>query len=247
MLKRVIDIAFALAGLVLVSPILIPIILLIWRQDGHSPFYVAPRVGKNHREFKMVKLRSMRVNADKNGVASTKSDDQRITPLGHLIRRYKLDELSQLYNVLIGDMSLVGPRPNVRSDTDLYTEEEKELLSVQPGITDLSSIVFADEGEILKGSDDPDLKYNQVIRPWKSRLGLLYVRNRNVVLDLQLIGLTVLAIVSRDRALAGVYRIVRRLSSDLQLQEICLRRAPLTPFAPPGATEVAQSRISANT
>ena len=100
---------------------------LVWRQDGHSPFYIAPRVGKGERIFRMVKLRSMVINADKSGVDSTSGNDSRITSVGHFIRRYKLDELTELWNVLLGDMSLVGPRPNVQRETNLYSEVEKEL------------------------------------------------------------------------------------------------------------------------
>ena len=146
---------------------------LVYRQDKESPFYMAPRVGRNNTIFKMAKLRSMVSNADKSGVDSTSANDSRITPIGHKIRKYKLDELTQLWNVFIGDMSLVGPRPNVQRDVDLYTKDEKNLLNVRPGITDFSSIVFSDEGDILKDKKDPDLSYNQLIRPWKSRLGLI--------------------------------------------------------------------------
>ncbi|VVM17401.1 hypothetical protein BSPWISOXPB_2715 [uncultured Gammaproteobacteria bacterium] len=119
-----------------------------WKQDKKSPFYMAPRVGRNNIIFKMVKLRSMVSNADSSGVDSTSANDSRITPIGHKIRKYKLDEITQLWNVLIGDMSLVGPRPNVKNETDLYTSVEEKLLLVKPGITDFSSIVFSDEGDI---------------------------------------------------------------------------------------------------
>ena len=119
-------------------PILFPVMILVWRQDLHSPFYVSERVGLNGVPFRMVKLRSMILNADKTGVDSTSATDQRITPIGHLIRRYKLDELTQLWNVLKGDMSLVGPRPNVKRETDLYTLEEQRLFGTKPGITDFS-------------------------------------------------------------------------------------------------------------
>jgi lipopolysaccharide/colanic/teichoic acid biosynthesis glycosyltransferase len=111
-------------------------------------------------------------NADQSGVDSTGAADRRITPVGHFIRRYKLDEITQLWNVLKGDMSLVGPRPNVQRETDMYTGIERRLLSVKPGITDFSSIVFSDEGDILKDHADPDIAYNQLIRPGKSALGL---------------------------------------------------------------------------
>jgi lipopolysaccharide/colanic/teichoic acid biosynthesis glycosyltransferase len=158
-MKRVFDFILAFIGLILSSPILLPVIFLIWIQDWNSPFYIAPRVGKGEKPFKMLKLRSMIMNADKTGVDSTSSNDKRITGVGKFIRKYKLDELSQLWNVLIGDMSLVGPRPNVKRETDLYTIEEKKLLIVRPGITDFSSIVFSDEGEILKDQIDPDIAY----------------------------------------------------------------------------------------
>ena len=111
----------------------------------------------------------MIINADSSGVDSTSATDSRITSIGHVIRRFKLDELTQLWNVFLGDMSLVGPRPNVRKETDLYTIPEKLLLTVRPGITDISSIIFSDEGDILANKKDPDLAYNQLIRPWKSR------------------------------------------------------------------------------
>ena len=121
------------------------------------PFYIADRVGKDHNLFSMVKLRSMVINADSSGVDSTSSEDLRITPVGAFIRRYKLDELTQLWNVLCGSMSLVGPRPNVLRETELYSEEEKKLLEVRPGITDFSSIIFSDEGEILANESDQTL------------------------------------------------------------------------------------------
>ena len=186
-MKRTFDFILALTGLIISSPILIPVIFLVWVQDWYSPFYIASRVGIDEKQFKMLKLRSMIVNADKSGVDSTSSNDKRITGVGRFIRKYKLDELSQLWNVLIGDMSLVGPRPNVKRETDLYTDEEKKLLTVRPGITDFSSIVFSDEGEILKDQQDPDIAYNQLIRPGKSMLGLFYIEKRNCIIDINFI------------------------------------------------------------
>ena len=140
-MKRVIDISFSFLGLLLASPILVPVIFFIWKYDYSNPFYISKRVGINEKEFNMVKLRSMSVDSDKSCVDSTSSDDHRITPIGSLVRKYKLDELSQLWNVLLGDMSLVGPRPNVQSETNLYTSVEKKLLHIKPGITDFASIV----------------------------------------------------------------------------------------------------------
>ncbi len=241
-MKRLFDFVVSLVGLILASPILIPVMFLVWIQDWHSPFYIAPRVGKDERIFKMYKLRSMIKNADKTGVDSTSSNDMRITKVGHFIRKYKMDELSQLFNVLLGDMSLVGPRPNVKRETDLYTIEEKKLLSVRPGITDFSSIVFSDEGEILKDSVDPDIDYNQLIRPWKSRLGIFYINNQSFTLDFRLIYLTAVAIVSRPDALTAVVRILKELNADHKMIEVALREMPLTPFPPPGAKSIVTNR-----
>jgi lipopolysaccharide/colanic/teichoic acid biosynthesis glycosyltransferase len=244
-MKRLLDIVAATLGLIVLSPLIIVLSFLIWLQDYHSPFYIANRVGRNERTFRMVKFRSMVIRADRSGVDSTAGDDPRITSLGRTIRRFKFDEIPQLWNVLKGEMSLVGPRPNVERETVLYTPDEKRLLSVRPGITDLSSIVFADEGEILEGSTDPDLKYNQVIRPWKSRLGLLYVDKRPAIsTDLRIIALTVRSAVDRPAALAGVYDIARSLGGDEQLLDIITRRSPLPAAPPPGAREIVQSRAA---
>ena len=242
-MKRLFDLGAAALGLLLLSPLLIPVAILIWLQDYSSPFYVANRTGRGERPFRMVKFRSMVVRADRTGVDSTAGDDPRITAIGRFIRRTKLDEVPQLWNVLKGEMSLVGPRPNVERETVLYTPEEKRLLRVRPGITDLASIVFADEGEILRGSPDPDLRYNQVIRPWKSRLGLLYVdRMGPVGLDLRIILLTIVGAADRARALAATAALVRTLGGSPELAAVASRAAPLEAAPPPGATEVVRSR-----
>lgn len=241
-MKRLMDIFGALLGLTLGSPVLLPVMFAVWLQDWHSPFYVAPRVGKGDVPFRMVKLRSMVVNADKSGVDSTGAGDKRITAVGRFIRRYKLDELTQLWNVLIGDMSLVGPRPNVKRETDLYTDAERKLLTVRPGITDFASIVFSDEGDILADKPDPDLAYNQLIRPWKSRLGILYVERRSLVLDLKLCLYTVVAIADRPAALKRVGKELAALRAPGDLIRAASRVDPLVPLPPPGATEVVMSR-----
>ena len=191
-MKRLFDFTAALIGLTLLSPLLVVLCILVWLQDWHSPFYIPVRVGRREKPYRMIKLRSMVVRADANKVDSTANNDPRITVIGRTIRRCKFDEIPQLWNVLIGDMSLVGPRPNVSRETDLYTPEEKRLLFVRPGITDISSIVFSDEGSILEGRPDPDLSYNQLIRPYKSRLGLLYIAHARVGLDIRLIGLMII-------------------------------------------------------
>lgn len=241
-MKRLFDSLFAFIGLIISSPILIPVIFLVWIQDWHSPFYVSPRVGKNEKPFKMLKLRSMIVNADKSGVDSTSSNDKRITGVGKFIRKYKLDELSQLWNVLIGDMSLVGPRPNVKRETDLYTSEEKFLLQVKPGITDFSSIVFSDEGDILKDHSDPDIAYNQLIRPGKSMLGIFYIIHRNFLIDIKLIYLTIVAIISKEKSLSSVVKILKKLGANNILIEIASRKIKLIPMPPPGAKNIVTNR-----
>jgi len=241
-MKRFFDVVASAIGLLVFSPIILTFMYLVWRQDRHSPFYMGERVGIGEKPFKMVKLRSMVKNADKSGVDSTGANDMRITRVGQMIRKYKLDEITQLWNVLVGDMSLVGPRPNVKRETDLYTPLEKKLLSVRPGITDIASIVFSDEGEILKDQADPDLAYNQLIRPYKSRLGILYVENASLALDIRLVILTAIAIINRDSALAGVQTIMRELNADADLTRVAARREALQPAPPPGATSVVTSR-----
>ena len=239
-MKRAFDISAALMGLLALSPILAIVALAIWLEDRHSPFFLGKRVAKGGGFFSMVKFRSMIPNAWKSGVSSTSATDRRITRVGALVRRCKLDEFPQLWNVFCGDMSLVGPRPQVETDARMYTAEERRLLSVRPGITDLASIVFADEGEILSGSSDPDLLYNQVIRPWKSRLGLLYIEHSSVALDLRLISLTLLTAVSRERALAGIVEILESWSADPVLVGVASRSAPLPAWPPPGASNIVQ-------
>ena len=241
-MKRLFDILVSFFGLLISSPILLPTMLAIWLQDFHSPFYIAPRVGKDEKIFNMVKLRSMVVGADKTGVDSTSATDSRITAVGRFIRSYKLDELSQLWNVLIGDISVVGPRPNVKREVDIYTSEEKRLLLVKPGITDIASIVFSDENEILKDSQDPDIDYNQLIRPWKSRLGLFYIDHQSLILDLKLIWLTAMAILSRERAIAGINKILVDLGADEQLIQVAKREGELKPYPPPGSDEIVTHR-----
>ena len=235
MVKRLFDMVLAAVGLIFASAVLLPALIAIWLQDFRSPFYVAPRVGKGGRMFRMIKLRSMVTNADQAGGDSTSANDDRITPVGHIIRACKLDELSQLWNVLVGDMSLVGPRPNVVNETDRYTPVEKGLLSVRPGITDISSIVFSDEGRILADSADPDLDYNRLIRPWKSRLGILYIENRSLALDFALIAVTAVAILSRRTALKLVDRILASIDAPPDIRTLSRRESRLLSTPPPGA------------
>ncbi len=173
-----------------------PAILAIWARiklDRDGPaIYAGGRVGRGGREFRMYKFRTMVTNADRVGGPNTPDDDPRLTSTGRFLRRYKLDELPQLVNVLKGDMSFVGPRPQVQEEVAGYTPEERELLSVRPGITDWSSLRFHNEGEILAGHPDPDRAYAELIRPEKMRLGLEYVRRGRFRDDLDILVKTAL-------------------------------------------------------
>jgi lipopolysaccharide/colanic/teichoic acid biosynthesis glycosyltransferase len=236
--KRTCDIALAFCGLVVLAVPLALIACTVWLEDRRSPFYRGLRVGLRGRDLRMLKFRTMVANASGSGVNSTAFDDPRITRVGRALRRLKLDELPQLWNVLTGGMSLVGPRPQVPADAALYTIEECRLLDVRPGITDLASVVFADEGEILAGSADPDLLYNQIIRPWKSRLALAHLDHASLTLDLRVLALTLLSAVSRPRALGHVARILDAWHAGPMLRSAALRQAPLVPWPPPGVNEI---------
>jgi len=228
----------ALLGLVVLALPLALIAFAIWIEDRRSPFFRGTRVAQGGGDFRMVKFRTMIPDAWRNGVNSTAAGDRRITRVGAWLRKAKLDELPQLWNVLKGDMSLVGPRPQVRAETDLYTAEEQRMLSVRPGITDLASLVFADEGEILSGSTDPDLLYNQIIRPWKSRLALLYADKSKSSEDLLILFLTLVSAISRRRALRGVQTILASWDADRLLLSMASRQETLVAWPPPGATQV---------
>ena len=187
MLKRAFDFVFAVVGLVLLFPVICVIAILIWALAPGPAIYAATRVGRFGKPFSLYKFRTMVVNADKIGGPSTSEDDPRVTRIGRILRRYKLDELPQLLNVIKGEMSFVGPRPEVPEEVELYTKEQRELLNVAPGITDWASMRFHNEGEILKGSSDPHRTYQEKIRPEKLRLGLEYVRRRSFWIDIQIL------------------------------------------------------------
>lgn len=243
-MKRIFDLLISIFGLIILSPLLLISLFFVWKQDFHSPFYIAKRVGKKGFLFNLIKIRSMVINADSSGVDSTSADDQRVTKIGRFVRRYKVDEIPQLFNVISGSMSLVGPRPNVESDVKLYTEKEKKLLLVKPGITDFSSIIFSDEGDILSGSNDPNLKYNQIIRPWKSRLGLLYIEKQSLYIDLYILVTTIVAIVNKPAAINLITRILKKIQANENLIEICKRDKDLFPYPPPGTDKIVNDRVS---
>ena len=237
MVKRVFDLLLAALVLAATAPLLAGLMLLIWAHDRRSPIYRGLRVGKDGHDFGMLKLRSMTVDAEAAGGSSTAVSDGRVTRFGKVLRRWKLDELPQFWNVLVGEMSIVGPRPNVRrGGVDRYTPAELRLLALRPGITDLASIVFSDEGQILDGAADPDALYDEVIRPWKSRLGLLYIDHRSLAIDLRLLGLTAVALVAKPAALRGIDAILAEWGADEELRRICRRRSPLPRAQPPGLT-----------
>ena len=197
MTKRLLDFILSLFGLLLLGPFLIFFIFLVWLEDQGNPFYLASRVGKNNKSFKMIKIRSMVVDADKKGAETIGLNDKRITKVGKKIRNYKIDELSQLLNVLVGDMSLVGPRPNTPKEVEKYNKQEQILLKVKPGITDFSSIVFSNEAEVVGDHLDPDYAYDTLIRPLKSKLGLIYIENQSIKLDLKLLFFTLATLINR--------------------------------------------------
>ncbi|HCM36465.1 MAG: hypothetical protein A3J30_04610 [Candidatus Wildermuthbacteria bacterium RIFCSPLOWO2_02_FULL_47_9c] len=195
MVKRLLDLVLSSIGLFLASPFLLIIALAIKLDLPGPVFYRGVRVGKHGKQFRMFKFRSMVANADKIGGPSTAGDDPRLTPVGKLLKKYQLDELPQLFNVLRGEMSIVGPRPEVPLYVDMMTEEEKRvILSVRPGMTDWASLWNFHEGEILRGSKDPEKTYQEKIRPEKIRLQMKYVKERNLWVDLKIIVKTVLEI-----------------------------------------------------
>lgn len=197
-IKRILDFVLALVGVVLSSPLFLVIAGWIRLADPGPVFYSGVRVGKDGVPFRMIKFRTMTFNAEGNGPSSTAGDDRRITVPGRFLRRFKLDEIAQLLNVLNGDMSLVGPRPQVQWAVDLYSPSERLLLSVRPGITDYASLRFRNEGEILQGSTDPDRDYLEKIAPLKISLGLRYVTTMSLVIDLKIILATALSVIGVD-------------------------------------------------
>lgn len=248
-LLRLIDIIGGLVGLILSMPFILIATVLIWLEDRHNPFYVAERIGAGGKPFKFLKLRSISVKSGVRPDEIITARDPRVTRLGHWIRASKVDELPQFWHVLRGQMSLVGPRANVQAIVDAFTEEEMRIISVKPGVTDLASIVFLNLGKVLEESDNPKQDYNRLVRPWKSRLALLYVDHQSPALAIRILWLTVLAFINHQRALEGVARISLRFKADPKLARIVRREEQLAPCAPPGAeivpAEVIPMEISA--
>jgi lipopolysaccharide/colanic/teichoic acid biosynthesis glycosyltransferase len=189
--KRIFDLAISILCIAILLPVYIILAILIKLYDTGPVFYKAKRVGLFGKPFYMYKFRSMIPDADKAGPSSSPKTDSRVTPIGKFLRKFKIDELPQLFNVISGNMSIVGPRPEEKKFTDMFSEEEKLILSVKPGITDWASVWNANESELLEGSDDPDEFYLRHIRPEKIRLQLLYIQKHNFFVDLQIIFLTI--------------------------------------------------------
>ncbi len=187
MLKRIFDIFFSLIGLILLLLPFLLIALFIFIDSKGGIFYKQNRVGKGGVDFKLLKFRSMRANADKVSLLTVGKKDNRITKIGYTLRKYKIDELPQLINVLLGKMSLVGPRPEVRRYVDMYTPEQMQVLSVKPGITDYASIEYSNENELLGNAENPEEVYINVIMPSKLKLNLKYIAEQGILTDLKII------------------------------------------------------------
>lgn len=196
MAKRIFDIFFSLGGLVLLLPFFLIIAIAIIIDSRGGVFYRQKRVGKDGIEFGLWKFRTMFSGSDKKGLLTVGGKDARITKVGYFLRKYKLDELPQLINVFTGDMSLVGPRPEVKKYVDLYTPEQRMVLSVQPGITDYASLEYFEENELLGKSGNPEETYIQEIMPAKLSLNLRYIKEMSLLTDVKIIFRTILRIIS---------------------------------------------------
>lgn len=239
---RSFELILALSILTVLLPVFLITALLIYVTDFDTPFYVARRVGRNGISFRMYKFRSMRKVKSMEHIVSTSENDNRITWIGKVIRKFKIDEFSQVINVILGNMQFVGPRPNVESEIALYTQEEREILYIKPGVTDISSIVFSDLNTILKDSKNANLDYNQLVRPWKSRLAILYIKNRSFKLDIELMFLTIYNSLNRRATLNRLKTIVSHYSNDQMLRKIAGREIMLFPYPPPGSDHIVTNR-----
>ena len=190
-MKRLFDITASFFGIIILSPLLIFIGLWVGLSSKGGVFYKQIRVGKNNKDFKLYKFRSMRVNSDKEGLLTVGSKDSRITKAGYFIRKYKIDELPQLFNVLKGDMSFVGPRPEVRRYVDLYSKEQMKVLSVRPGVTDPASIKYRNENDILSSQSNPEEYYIQHIMPDKLKINIDYINTQTFIKDIKIIFQTI--------------------------------------------------------
>ncbi|HAY33075.1 MAG TPA: sugar transferase [Ignavibacteria bacterium] len=195
MLKRTFDIIFSFLGLLLLTPFIIIISIIIKAGSTGPAFYIQSRVGRNNKDFGLYKFRSMKKESDRSGLLTVGDRDPRITGAGYYLRKYKLDEIPQLLNVFKGDMSFVGPRPEVRKYVVLYSEEQMKVLNVRPGITDPASIKYRNENELLAGAENPEKYYVNEIMPDKIRINLEYLNDRSFFSDVKIILKTLKALV----------------------------------------------------
>ena len=186
-IKRLSDILFSIIGLIVLIPVFIIISIVIIFDTKGGVFYLQKRVGKNNRDFTLIKFRTMRVDSASDSLLTIGEDDSRITRSGAFLRRYKLDELPQLFNILKGDMSIVGPRPEVRKFVDMYNQRQKKVLTVRPGLTDYASLKYINESEVLAKYDNPEKAYVEVVMPEKLNLNLKYINEKSFVTDLRII------------------------------------------------------------
>ncbi|MFL5753155.1 MAG: sugar transferase [Bacteroidia bacterium] len=191
MIKRIFDFTFSFIGFIILLPVFLIISIVIASDSKGGIFYKQLRVGKNNSDFKLFKFRTMRSGSDKKGLLTVGGHDSRITRSGYFLRKYKLDELPQLINVMKGDMSLVGPRPEVRKYVELYDPEQKKVLSVRPGITDYASIEYSDENELLAKAADPEQTYIHEVMPAKLKLNAKYIAEQGLLTDLKIIFRTI--------------------------------------------------------
>ncbi len=194
MLKRLFDIIFSFLAIIILLPLLLLIMVWIIIDSGWPPFYKQIRVGKNEKPFTLLKFRTMHKNAEKRGMLTIGMKDTRITPAGYFLRKYKLDELPQLFNIFMGNMSFVGPRPEVKKYVDLYNDEQKEILQVRPGLTDFASIEYFEENAILASSETPEKEYIEKIMPKKILLNKKYIQQKSLATDIKIIYKTLLRI-----------------------------------------------------
>ena len=194
MAKRFFDLLVSTVMLVLLNPLLLVLALAVKFSSKGPAFYMQERIGKNEKLFRIFKFRTMFLDADKKGLLTVGGRDPRVTPVGYFLRKYKLDELPQLFNVVLGEMSLVGPRPEVKRYVEMYSVEQKKVLEVNPGITDYASIEYSNENELLGKADDPEKMYVEEIMPAKLKLNLKYLREQSFLVDLKIIFKTVMKI-----------------------------------------------------
>lgn len=192
MLKRIFDIFFSIIGILIVLPFLLILFLLVVTESKGGFFFLQKRVGKNNIDFNLIKIRTMYKNSDKKGLLTIGENDKRITRIGRVLRKYKFDELPQLFNILFGKMSFVGPRPEVRKYVDMYNAEQLKVLSVKPGLTDYSSLIYYEEANIISKHDNFEEVYINTIMPRKLRLNLMYIKNHNLGMDIYIILKTIL-------------------------------------------------------